>query len=61
LNMLNHEGTNFRFLSLKIFADISTQYLSESSIYDVSGGNAFSKGLNKLILRKLFPKYKNIL
>lgn len=61
LTNLDHTNTNFRFLSLKIFADISTQYLSDSSIYDVSGGNAFSKGLNKLILKKLFPKYTTIL
>jgi hypothetical protein len=59
--MLNHKSTNFRFLSLKIFADIATQYLSEATIYDVSGGNSFSKGLNKLILKKLFPKYTSIL
>lgn len=57
LRFLDHKSTNFRFLSLKIFADIVTQYLSESTIYDVSGGNSFSKGLNKLILKKLFPKY----
>lgn len=61
LNNLSHKSTNFRFLSLKIFADIATQYLSDSSIYDVSGGNAFSKELNKLILKKLFPKYASIL
>lgn len=61
LNLLNHESTNFRFLSLKIFADIATQYLSEVTIYDVSGANNFSKGLNKLILKKLFPKYTSIL
>lgn len=59
--MLDHKSTNFRFLSLKIFADIATQYLSEASVYDVSGGNTFSKGLNKLILKKLFPKYNDIL
>jgi serine/threonine-protein kinase ULK4 len=58
---LNHKTTNFRFLSLKIFADISTQYLSDSKLYDVSGGNAFSKDLNKLILKKLFPRYTSIL
>ena len=61
LNLLDHESTNFRFLSLKVFADIATQYLSEASIYDVSGGNSFSKGLNKLILKKLLPKYDDIL
>lgn len=61
LNVLGHKSTNFRFLSLKIFADMATQYLSDSSIYDVSGGNSFSKGLNKLILKKLFPKYMTIL
>lgn len=61
LNNLNHKTTNFRFLSLKIFADIATQYLSDSKIYDVSGGNTFSKDLNKLILKKLFPKYSSIL
>jgi serine/threonine-protein kinase ULK4 len=61
LSLLDHKSTNFRFLSLKIFADITTQYLSDTSIYDVSGGNTFSKGLNKLILKKLFPKYAGIL
>jgi len=61
LKNLDHKSTNFRFLSLKIFADIATQYLSESTVYDVSGGNDFSKGLNKLILKKLFPKYTSIL
>ena len=61
LNNLGHKTTNFRFLSLKIFADIATQYLSDSNLYDVSGGNTFSKDLNKLILKKLFPKYMDIL
>jgi serine/threonine-protein kinase ULK4 len=58
---LNNYSTNFRFLSLKIFADIVTQYLSDDTIYDVIGSNNFSKGLNKLILKQLFPKYGVIL
>lgn len=61
LKNLTHKNANFRFLSLKIFADIATQYLSDASIYDVSGKNTFSKSLNKLILKKLFPQYPSIL
>lgn len=61
LNNLNNYSTNFWFLSLKIFADITTQYLSDEAIYDVIGSNNFSKGLNKLILKQLFPKYGVIL
>lgn len=61
LSNLSNYSTNFRFLSLKIFADIVTQYLSDESIYDIAGSNNFSKGLNKLILKQLFPKYGVIL
>jgi len=48
-------------LALKIFADITTQYLGDESIYDVVCNNNFSKGLNTLILKQLFPKYGVIL
>lgn len=61
LNNLNNYSTNFRFLSLKIFADIVTQFLSDETIYDITGSNAFSKGMNKMILKQLFPKYGVIL
>jgi hypothetical protein len=68
LALLGSENGDTRFLSLKIFTDICSAYLSDRSIYDpaaLSGPQtptfATTKALNELLVTNFLAKCKNIL
>ncbi len=43
LSKIKSESADIRFLSLKIFTDIITQYLNDDSIYSLRGDDVYSQ------------------
>lgn len=50
-----------KFLCLKSFTDLITQYLGDDKIYDADGTQETTKKINEMILKRLFPHYGSIL
>lgn len=61
IKKIESESADTRFLSLKLFTDYITQYLSDEKIYSVDEGNDSTVMINELILKKLFGLYGLIL
>ncbi len=74
LSKIKSKSADIRFLSLKIFTDIIIQYLNDDSIYDIrsgipdsqiseNGNNVMmtTKFINDLLLKDLFPLFRDIL
>lgn len=61
IKKIESESADTRFLSLKIFTDYISQYLSDEKIYSVDESNDSTVMINELILKKLFGLYGLIL
>ena len=69
LSKIKSESADIRFLSLKIFTDIITSYLSDETIYNAKSleddsnptTKNFTKLINELIVKNLFRIFPLIL
>jgi hypothetical protein len=61
IKKIESESADVRFLSLKIFTDYITQFLSDDKIYNCDENNDTTQAINELILKKLFAHYGIIL
>lgn len=50
-----------KFMCLKAFTDLITQYLGDDKIYDADGTQETTKKINEMVLKRLFPHYGSIL
>lgn len=61
IKKIDSSSADIRFLSLKLFTDYITQYLTDDKIYSSEDSNETTQAINELILKKLFSHYGIIL
>lgn len=61
ITRIQKSDSETKFMCLKCFTDLITQYLGDDKIYDADGTQETTKKINEMILKRLFPHYGSIL